>query len=459
MTATLYNNGKFNHQSLIITRERNKLINNNIRLKLCSLINALSLTKQSMDYRYPRKILLQKKVISNKKNKDSKWGLEFVCIHCWEINRMYSWSNELQKNILINFCEKCRSKRIPTKIIENKYLFQNNDNEFDKKEFNFYKQRINDIIDPLLNSNKYWIPSTFIYNDYNKKYEMKINKNKTNFNFYYDYIKKQLDEVLGNIFTSIIPMFEWVLNKKINGIHHNKLNVAISIQDLQLKPMEIYNGNVHREGYPEENIVAAAVYYFDVDDNILGDNIFEIVADFHGVWAHRKESKCWYSHSRVLHEFNIKQGYLLVFNNKNINHSLKKLENISKTIESHRKYVVFMLVDPILNVDDNKNYSVFFDCHPRKDWNGNWNINNNINCRIFIESYLNSICIQYFNNKKTPQEIKEIISKYVIDNIAKKRENRNKVRFERYHPENQKKKGSGTLERKSYSTPWVGIQN
>ena len=204
--------------------------------------------------------------------------------------------------------------------------------------------------------------------------------------------------------------------------------------------MEIYNGNVHREGYPEENIVAAAVYYFDVDDNILGDNIFEIVADFHGVWAHRKESKCWYSHSRVLHEFNIKQGYLLVFNNKNINHSLKKLENISKTIESHRKYVVFMLVDPILNVDDNKNYSVFFDCHPRKDWNGNWNINNNINCRIFIESYLNSICIQYFNNKKTPQEIKEIISKYVIDNIAKKRENRNKVRFERYHPENQKKR-------------------
>ena len=66
MTFTLYNNGQFNHRAMIITRERNKLIDNEIRLELCKLINLLGIKKESMDYRYHRKIQLTKYFDANK---------------------------------------------------------------------------------------------------------------------------------------------------------------------------------------------------------------------------------------------------------------------------------------------------------------------------------------------------------------------------------------------------------
>eukprot|EP01084_Bolivina_argentea_P148915 260248_1 len=444
MTFTFYNNGRFNHKSLIITRERNKLIDNDTCKQLSQLINILSIKKEHMDYRYHRKILLQK-IIHQKKNTKEEtdaWTTqynrdEWICVNCWSTKSWSVWSNELQQHVVLKQCPVCNAPRLSMEDIE-KYLFENNDNEYDEKEFDIYKQRIQDIIDPLLNSEQYWIPSEFIYNKNNMKYE--ITHNTINNLKYTNQNNKQVYVVLGNIFTKIMPMFEWVLDKKISGMYE-KLNVIISIQDYQLKPNEKYFGGVHREGYIEENVVAGAVYYFHINDDLMiGRDVFKISASLDGVCGGG-------DYQRVVHELNIQQGYVLVFNNNNINHALKKLCNENKNKILHRKIVVFMLVDPDkkkmvhMNVDGGKN---------EKDMikeNKN-DINNYEDCCMLVDGYYKDL-----NLLDVPNVILELIVWYVVDNIKELRENRNKLRFERFLPSKSK------LDLRSYGTPWIGVMN
>eukprot|EP01084_Bolivina_argentea_P186465 321409_1 len=448
MTATLYNNGSFNHKSFLITREPNVLIDNTIRLQLCSLINKISLRKEAMDYRYRRKTLLQKVVNEYNKEKEDWRTNTLICCKCFRDYSEESWSNALQKNIPVDECPHCGQQRISMNTVLNKYLLENNDNKMDEIEFDLFKQRINDIIDPLLDSDKYWRPSVFIYNKQNNKYEIKTEKLNENL-FYIDKCKKNLYETLGNIFTRIIPMFEWVLNKKINRIY-NKLNVVISIQDYQLKPGEIYRGRTHREGYKEENIVGAGVYYFDLTDDIIGNDIFEISAAFTGVWRHNKKpASVYYSSHQIrgeVHQVHIKEGNILVFNNNNINHSLKELQNISETEVSHRKIVVFMLVNPDL---EPQKVSI-----PQVSLNqSNYNVDHIDHCKKLIDSILFDIGLNNCKEMKFPDDIKDMIVRYVIDKLVERRENRNDVRYKRFvGPEREE-----TPNLNSYKTDWIGI--
>eukprot|EP01083_Nonionella_stella_P007162 20702_1 len=448
MAFTLYNNGSFNHKSLIITRQRNTLIHNDIRLRLCNIINDLSMRKDVMDYRYSRKMLAQKISrdaldVPTKDDQAQVKRLMWICCQCWETFSSYSWSNAHQRDEFQTVCPECGAQRTSFNNLKEKYLFENSNNEFDEKEFGLFGQRINDIIDPLMDSDRYWIPTQFIYHKESKQYQVKKRVMNQDL-FDYDKLNRELYDVLGNVLSNIIPMFEYVLNMKINGVYE-RLNVVISIQDYQLKPQEIYHGKRHREGYKEENIVAAAVYYFDGTDDIIGDNIFEISAAFSAVWQYDK-SPCPYTFHGAEYELTVRTGYVLVFNNNNINHRLKQLENLSSQDTLHRKIVVFMLVDP-----DLKEESVISSPYAQvtgKRRNGEYNMNDWRVCESLVDCVMRDVLLTF------PEEIKYVIVRYVVDNIVERRNKRNKVRFERFVPSNDQ-----LLDLKKYKTPWIGIAN
>eukprot|EP01084_Bolivina_argentea_P015385 28784_1 len=206
-------------------------------------------------------------------------------------------------------------------------------------DLNNWKVRIQNLLDPLLRSDQWWIPAVFyIDNDYNVCIISDIH-NLSRLRY------RRLYLIIEQIFSLMIPMFEWILGDiKLNN---ETIQVIISMQNYELQPDTTYNGQIHREGYKSnEEIEAVGIYYFDKLDDCFIKDEFEFNMVGTGVCA---ESEYHY------HSIYIKKGNCLVFNNKECNHRLKELINGSKTEIAHRSIMNFMLPEfKIMSTNDIK---------------------------------------------------------------------------------------------------------
>eukprot|EP01084_Bolivina_argentea_P204388 349051_1 len=312
-------------------------------------------------------------------------------------------SSKLQKELLNNIkqlCVECDDYRYfenkPLTDIEKKYRnFSDRFHSFGLLDNeNNFKYRIQNLIDPLLSTNKFWIPSIFqIDNNYNVCIKSDIN-NLSRIQY------PKLYFIISKIFSLMIPMFEWILG---NICLKNKIiQVIVDMQNYQIKPGEIFIGNLHREGYEiGEGIEAAGIYYFDKSD-CFEDDLFEINIDSYMICAgSEKFSKT----------INIKKDYCMVFNNEFLNHRLSKLVNGSKNKIGTRKILNFFL--PKYTIKDSKDI----------------NVNVDDGYRFVIDNFVRNV---QENGLKMNMEIGvcNLIFKF-CENKLIKREKREKLRNER----------------------------
>eukprot|EP01084_Bolivina_argentea_P076875 139361_1 len=271
------------------------------------------LQKNNLDYRYPTKDL----IIASKQSDRGDW----YCDACYVPNTYRQTT-----------CEKCGKERnqnmddIVSKIYDYGQIMKYNIDEYSK-----WKIRIQNLIDPLLNSEKFWIPSLFHIDD-NSKVSIKSEIHNLPRVRY-----KKLYEIIGKIFENMISSFEWILGDI--KLRNQDIQVIVGMQDYQLYAEQIYHGGLHREGYKEETIEGVGVYYFDKSEYIE-DDIFRINTETRGVCGSRL--------GRYDQDIVIKNGSFIVFNNNNLNHKLKVLKNGSKMKFATRKILTFFLPEFIV---------------------------------------------------------------------------------------------------------------
>eukprot|EP01084_Bolivina_argentea_P204385 349047_1 len=229
---------------VIISHKKNDLL----REELSN--NIKSLQTHGFDYRYPYKSL----IIASKQSLTGEWYCDKCCLR-----NKGSWDSKTDQ-----FCEQCGSERtmnIPKDYQKDyKEIMEYNDKQFIK-----WKMRIQDVLDPLLNSKQYWIPSIF-HIDMNGIVNIKSEiHNLPRFKY------NKLYSIISKIFAEMVPMFEWILGDI--SLKDRDLPVIVGMQDYQLYPQQIFNGALHREGYKYEGIEGAGIYYFD-KSNCFEDDLF-----------------------------------------------------------------------------------------------------------------------------------------------------------------------------------------
>ena len=212
------------------------------------------------------------------------------------------------------------------------------------------------IIDPLLNTNKYMIPSLFYVNKDEHRCEIlsEINNFPRLYNSY-------MYDLIGLIFFKFISTIEYMLN--LNDLNHQIIQVIVSCQNKILKPNTYYVGNLHREGFVDcESIQIGCIYYFDKSTCLNGnghhgngktksDDILQIV-------SHDNEPA---DPSRKFESFklNISKNDCIVFNNTLMNHKVFKLCNTSNEI-GHRSLISFWL--PKYKINSSHDINVLYKC-------------------------------------------------------------------------------------------------
>ena len=177
-----------------------------------------------------------------------------------------------------------------------------------------------------------WIPTEF---DIGKnKFTSEIN------NLSFIKYGNNLYPVIANIFQQMIPMFECVTKEKLSDI--NNIQLIVKLQNYEIEENGNYEGEFHREGLPEESIIAVGIYYYDIDNSIEGGDL-SLETDpnntrkclNYGIYLQRKEFNYFTIN-------NIQTGNCIVFSNiDGIYHKLNKLHGYGK-----RKILAFFLVDP-----------------------------------------------------------------------------------------------------------------
>lgn len=197
------------------------------------------------------------------------------------------------------------------------------------------------IIDPLLNTNKYLIPTLFYVDKSANRCDIlgEINNCPRLYNLY-------LYDLIGAIFFKFIPTIEYMLN--LNNLDKKIIQVIVSCHDKILPPNTYYFGNLHREGYIDgESIQIGCIYYFDKSkclDN--SDDILEIQSSFQ-----------WYGLGYEKFRINIDKKDCIVFNNTIMNHKVYKLCNNSNET-GQRSLMTFWL--PKFKINSSSDIDVLY---------------------------------------------------------------------------------------------------
>ena len=206
------------------------------------------------------------------------------------------------------------------------------------------------IIDPLLNTNKYLIPSLFYIDKskHNCDILTEINNCPRLYNMH-------LYDLIGSIFYKFISTIEYMLN--LNDLDKQTIQVIVSCHNKILKPNTNYVGNLHREGFIDgESIQIGCIYYFDkspclIDDKIKNDDILQIVSS----------EPCSYSldyyDTYETFDLNIDKHDCIVFNNSIMNHKVYKLTNKSNQL-GHRCLLSFWL--PKYKINSSRDIDVLY---------------------------------------------------------------------------------------------------
>ena len=193
------------------------------------------------------------------------------------------------------------------------------------------------IIDPLLNTSKYFIPSLF-YVDKDKhtcQILTEINNCPRLYNLH-------LYDLIGLIFYKFIATIEYMLN--LNDLNHQTIQVIVSCHNKIIQPKTHYVGNLHREGFIDgESIQIGCIYYFDKSKCLNDENgdILQIVSsqspEIHSLHY------ASYTHEYESFNLNISKNDCIVFNNTLMNHQVFKLCNKSSNETGHRSLISFWL--------------------------------------------------------------------------------------------------------------------
>eukprot|EP01084_Bolivina_argentea_P202843 346488_1 len=470
-SRTLYsitNNQSYNIRLLC---SHSTLISESINKELISLIHPLE--KTVLDYRY----LIKDQIVSSKLN---GWG-PWICETCWQQNESNYNKDKNEKTRCIKcnkvfnqkeyFCYKSdwqikwdKEKREKDMTDEQKNIerikeqraFENKLNLYNKMSdamskqqlityhnnlFVKWKMRIQDLIDPLLSSrNKYWIPTEFQLIDNKVKFVSDINGLPR-------VLFPRLYELFENIFSAMIPSFNWIIGKHLNKIKLKKdtnLKVIINMQQYQLLAQQVYNGNYHREGFDEEKIIAGGVYYFDrskwFDDNDMNNDIFEFIstANALGCNVQIKEYKS---------DVKIQNGNVVVFNNRYLSHKLGLLKNNDKDRVLTRSILCFFLVKPEkerLNEDvkENEVKNKEDDDDEKKEVMLSANdimVNKNYKYVMIVNHWIRmcGAIMDVYNGYNDYEILVNIIVDYTIFSMAKERRIRDEMRLERLRPRYQ----------------------
>eukprot|EP01084_Bolivina_argentea_P043406 79972_1 len=305
------------------------LISESIRMKLLS--NTKLLENTMLDYRYPFK---DKMISGQIMQGRGPWICHF-CLH--ENPRIYSFGTD-------HSCSNCNKVWHPVYRMQNKKKMEFVTNDYtknenyinDKARFEKYGARIQNLIDPLMSvKEKYFIPSVVdIDKNYNVSFVSEIN-NLSKFRY------AKLYDLFAVIFKSMIKMFEFILQMKLN---QTKLNVIVSMQQYQIKPKQTYKGSLHCEGFKEENIACVGVYYFDksdyfeIDQFQIAMNLMDAVLKTYPLAVKEKY-------------FQIEQGSCMVFSNRNLLHKLDQLTNDDDVKVATRTILNFFVIDPSEMID------------------------------------------------------------------------------------------------------------
>ena len=308
---------------------------------------------------------------------------------------------------------------------ERKYIVYEN-KESNDVLYSKYKIRIQMVIDPLIYSYKYWVPTIF------KVISKKQTKIISDINSVSKYKYYGLYSVINKIFEAMMPMFEHVLNIDFNEMINHDLRVIISIQDYQFQKNTIYYGNDHVEGYSEENIQGIGIYYFD--KNIKTDQ--DILTLTTTMYASGKvgDSGCGCEIGKMATDINIDKGKIVVFKNENLIHKLNVLSNINSNKELSRKILSFFVIKP--NVET----------HLPTSLSNNIIYNGYENITTILQHWMR------INNIKDLKLIHDIITKFTLYSYKKLEIFRNYLRIQRlsYHP-------SGY--RNGVPIEWISIAN
>ena len=267
------------------------------------------------------------------------------------------------------------------------------------------------IIDPLLNTNKYMIPSLFYVNKDEHRCEIlsEINNFPRLYNLY-------MYDLIGLIFFKFISTIEYMLN--LNDLNHQIIQVIVSCQNEILKPNTYYVGDLHREGFVDcESIQVGCIYYFDKSiclstDGEKGktksDDILQIV---NGYGDPRPGGKF------ESFKLRISKNDCIVFNNTLMNHKVFKLCNTSNET-GHRSLISFWL--PKYKINSSHDINVLYKC----------NINQYKYHFIKIFDIVKHWARKFNQQKKTSRnnivickEIENIINQYVVSKKVMKYSN------------------------------------
>lgn len=289
-------------------------------------------------------------------------------------------------------------------------------NKIGDDNYNSKCNKIQNLIDPLLNTNKFWIPSIFeIDNNYNVKIITEINNLPKK---YYSNMYKYISQ----IFSRMIPMFEELLSSSVCkvSLKNKEIQVIVDCQNYIIPSNNEYFGDFHREGFVNgEDVSVAGIYYYSKTPNFFSKDVFEI--------SNHSYVVCGGKH-KYEQEINVENGMCLVFNNRLINHRLKQLSAIKnkenkKNEEQEegrfgeRGILNFFL--PGYKINSTKDIHVNQDCKQEFvvwNWVRKYNENKDGNTAI-------------------PKEIEALLVKFVVDSITKEKiEKRNELRKQRLVP-------------------------
>eukprot|EP01083_Nonionella_stella_P318819 1167306_1 len=237
----------------------------------------------------------------------------------------------------------------------------------------------------------HWIPSVFQVNS--ELTECRLLSQIPNLDPYK--YSKTLYRLIERLFLHQVPQLENVTNYNLRNV---PLRVIVKSQDYQLfdcSESDAYVGGIHKEGL-YENITAVALYYYHVDEGIIGGELeVSSVIDV--------EEDETYSGVTELKETNIevKEGTSLVFSNDLCYHRVCKLYGTGS-----RKILAFFLIAPVQITIDARFVVVNWQYHAKcmlLKW-----------LREFNEGYdwvLDIVCEYVVGDKKYVQKAREMYKK------------------------------------------------
>ncbi|KAL9652030.1 hypothetical protein ABK040_000371 [Willaertia magna] len=191
-----------------------------------------------------------------------------------------------------------------------------------------------------------WLPSEFLLKENN---EIEIQSYINNVD---ERKHKELYDVIGKIFSKFVPLFNrYVQLRKFP----KRLQVIVKAANIIVNQEKGYypGGSWHIEGTPNENIVAAGIYYYESTN--VKDSYLEFRSTIEDFYGYRQGDTKGAFDGSGLHDGDLmfellgsvetKEGKCIAFPNTN-QHRVRHFFPIDPSKPAIRKILVFFLVDP-----------------------------------------------------------------------------------------------------------------